>query len=305
MPSRALYSCYDFRLSSELLLGELTPAGEGETTPVVEIRMGSLPERLAGSAAEGQLQVAGADALLTIDAIGRFLMRGGREIVVDPAPGVSERNLRLFLLGSALGIICHQRGLLPLHANAVIIGGAAVAFAGPSGSGKSTLAAYFARSGYPVLCDDVCVVSFDEAGQAHAWPGLPRLKLWSEAAAAFGHDPTALERVMDGQDKFHVPLARAGQPQPVPLRRIYLLTKAGSGEPGGMSRLRGHQAMTALMEQTYRDACLAPMGLAGQNFRHCAALLDQVEIWEARRAWGYDVFAEEVRLLEEHLLASA
>jgi hypothetical protein len=209
--------------------------------------------------------------------------------------------VRLFLLGSALGIVCHQRGLLPLHANAVVAQSGAFAFCGPSGIGKSTLAAYFARAGYPVLCDDVCAVGFDEARRPFAWPGLPRLKLWGEAAAVFGHDPASLERAVDGLDKYHVPLSAAGTSPSVPLRRLYLLARADPELPGGVTRLLGHRALGAVIEHTYRGAYLPAMGLAGQNFRHCAALVAGVEVYAARRAWGYDVYAREAGMLEEHM----
>lgn len=303
MPAGALYSCYDFRLRSELPLGELTPAGEADAGALVEVRIGSLPVRLASAAIGGALQASADEALLTVDGVGRFLVRGGREIVVEPAPEASERNVRLFLLGSALGILCHQRGLLPLHANAVLIDGAAVAFAGPSGIGKSTLAAYFARAGYPVLCDDVCVVGFDAAGRPHAWPGLPRLKLWREAALAFGHEPATLDRAVDGFDKFQLPLSQEGERRSARLRRVYLLARAEADTPAAIVRLRGHRAMEAVMAQTYRHEYLAPMGLTAKNFSHCAALLAATEVYEARRAWGYDVFESEVRALEAHMRA--
>jgi len=304
MPTSILYSCYDFRLRSEVPLSELALTGEDPRVPEVGVRYGRVPERLAGSLSDGALQTAGGEALLTVDRVGRFLVRGGEEIVVDPAPLATERSVRLFLLGSALGIVCHQRGLLPLHANAVAVGGFAAAFCGPSGIGKSTLAAYFARAGYAVLCDDVCAISFDESGRPFAWPGLPRLKLWGEAVAVFGHDPRSLERAVDGLDKYHVPLPPAGDRRPVPLRSLYLLARAEPGEPDHFRRVRGHRALGAVMEQTYRNAYLAPMGLAEQNFRHCAALAASVEIFEARRTWGYDVFEREARRLEEHMLAS-
>jgi hypothetical protein len=77
------------------------------------------------------LQVAGRDAMLTVPNIGRYLVRDGREIIVDPAPDAPDRDVRLFLLGSTLGILCHQRGLLPIHANAIVVGGGAVAFSRP------------------------------------------------------------------------------------------------------------------------------------------------------------------------------
>ena len=61
-----------------------------------------------------------------------------------------------------MGAALHQRGILPLHANAVEIDHRAVAFMGASGAGKSTLAAWFHDQGYPILADDVCVIRADD-----------------------------------------------------------------------------------------------------------------------------------------------
>lgn len=303
MPDRPVYSCFDFCLRSEIPLPELTRAAEVGATPVVDVVFGEVPETLPGAApAEFAIQAEGDDVLLVVKGTARYLVRNGREIVVDPVEGASERNVRLFLLGSALGILCHQRGLLPLHANAVVADGGAYAFAGHSGVGKSTLAAHFAREGYEVLCDDVCVVSFDGGGRPLAWPGLPRLKLWGDAAEAFGHDSVLLDRAIEGLDKYHVPLVPARAVRPVPLRRLYLLARTDEGQEPEIQRLQGQRAMAAAMEQTYRNLYLGPMGLAAQNFRQCAALLAQVEIYEARRDWGYEVFGSQAELLERHIL---
>ncbi|HEY6816882.1 MAG TPA: hypothetical protein VI168_15205 [Croceibacterium sp.] len=302
MAATGLYSCFDFCLRSEISLNELSPAPEPASRPLVEVRLGPVPEVLPGAQRPyGGIQAAGDAVLLTVRDTARYLVRGGREILVDPFPHAAERNVRLFLLGSALGILVHQRGLLPLHANAVVAGGGAYAFAGHSGAGKSTLAAHFARRGYEVLCDDVCVVGFDEAGVPLAWPGLPRLKLWADAAAAFGHDSASLDRAVEGLDKYHVPLAPTGEQRPVPLRRLYLLARTAGGEAPTIRRVTGQQAMTAVMQQTYRNQYLGPMGLAADHFRLCAALLARIEVYEARRDWGYEVFAREAELLESHI----
>lgn len=299
MPPGPLYSCFDFLLHSEIPLAELDAASTEDARPVVRVRLGSIPSVLARTNNQAMsLSVSGEDALLTVERVGRYLVRGDREILVEPAAEATERRIRLFLLGSALGILCHRRGLLPLHANAVIAGDGAFAFAGPSGAGKSTLAAHFARAGYPVLCDDVCVVGFS-AGTALAWPGLRRLKLWSEAAQALGHDEEKLERVVEGFSKYQVPLPPASTAEPLPLKRLYLLGKA-EGHPPGFRRLRGQEAMRAVITQTYRSAYLHPLGLAPQNFRHAAMLLARTEVWEVHRTWGYDVFEREAAI-EQHM----
>jgi hypothetical protein len=81
-----------------------------------------------------------------------------------------------------------------------------------------------------VLCDDICVVSCDASARPFAWPGLPRLKLWQEAAENFGHDSAGLERAIEGLDKFHVPLNRTGTvTRPYPLRAVYALQVSTPG----------------------------------------------------------------------------
>jgi hypothetical protein len=201
--------------------------------------------------------------------------------------------------------LSHRRGLLPLHANAVVADGGAYAFSGHSGAGKSTLAAHFAREGYPVLCDDVCAISFDDGGTPLAWPGLPRLKLWGDAAHAFGHDSTSLDRAVEGLDKYHVPLIQAGATQAVPFRRLYLLARTEPGEAPAISRLHGQRAMAVVMEHTYRNGYLGPMGLAAQHFRRCAELMRRAEVYEARRDWGYEVFGRQAQLFERHIHEAA
>src|SRR5690242_15966410 len=45
-----------------------------------------------------------ATATLSFEGVGTFLVRGGNEVVVEPAATVTEQVLRLFLLGPALGV---------------------------------------------------------------------------------------------------------------------------------------------------------------------------------------------------------
>lgn len=293
------YSCFNFRLRSELALAELEIAADpADPRPIVMVRLGTTPATLPGSSpAMDGLQASGDEALLEVTNTARFWVRGGREIVVEPLAGASDRNVRLFLLGSALGVLCHQRGVLPLHANAVVSGGEAFAFSGPSGTGKSSLSAYFASTGREILCDDVCVVSFDEAGCPLAWPGLPRLKLWRDAATRLGYETGGLESVIDGMDKFHLALPARQLAGPVPLRGLYLLSRAEHGAPEAPRRLGGREALEAIMANTYRASYLQPMGLAGRHFLQSSALANRIAVYAAPRLWGYDVFAAEAERL--------
>ena len=270
-------------------------AADGETNGAVEVRFGSVD-----ALSEDWAEARGDDFLLDIEAAGRFRVSGGREIVIDPKPGVSERNIRVYLLGSAFGALLHQRGLVPLHANAIEIGGKAGAFSGRSGAGKSTLAAWFADRGHRGLCDDVCAIGFDEAGVPIAWPGVPRLRLWQDAIERCGRSATRFERSFDGYDKYDVPTGAAPAAEPLPLGGCYMLAEAGEGEAPGIERLAGIAAAEALIANTYRGRFVQLIGATERHLRDCLKIVAKVPVHRARRRWGADSFDEEAMRLADH-----
>jgi hypothetical protein len=295
----ARYSAFGLTIESQIVLPEL-PRCEAEGPADVEIRFGAVEDRL-DAAVEVDREVTAKPGALRMDyAPARYLVLGGREIVIAPNGSSSERDIRSYLLGSAMGAICHQRGLLPLHANAVEVAGRAIAFAGPSGAGKSTLAAYFRQAGRRLLCDDVCAISFDAAGVPMAWPGIPRIKLWGDALEAFGRDPEGLERVFDGEDKFSLPFPADPLLSAIPLARIYMLHRAAADSRSGVRPQSGAEAFNYVISNIYRREFAAPLGRSKALFDGVLALVRVTEVFTAEREWGFDKFESEARLLERH-----
>ncbi|ATQ69605.1 hypothetical protein CQW49_18235 [Methylosinus trichosporium OB3b] len=296
-------SCFGLHIRSQIALPEIDecPPHRQPSLPLVAVRRGDLGE-LEPYFREGsdRLHVEDSGVAFSVAGVARYLVKDGREIVVDAIPGASPRSIRLFLLGSAFGILCHQRGLTPLHANAIVLQGEAVAFAGPTGAGKSTLAAYFLSRGCHLLCDDVCVVSFDRDGAPLAWPGPPRLKLWRDAVASLGHDDESLERVVEGHHKFHMPFSRGLGDGPFPLRRLYVLGAAPAQSDTSFRRLRGVDAIDAIFAQTYRNRFLGRMGLRARHLQLSAAIARRTEIFVASRQWGFGVFEREAERILQH-----
>jgi hypothetical protein len=300
------YFVCGLHLRSELLLPELAGAVAATgAAPTVEIRLGSAGAAVADVRHVGPtFQVGANDYLLDVRHVARYRVREGAEIIVEPAASSAERDVRLFLLGIAFGALCHQRGLLPLHASAIPVDGRCIAFAGRSRAGKSTLGAHLAAQGYPILADDLCVLSFAGDEPPLAWPGIPNMKLWRDALAALGRGPDALEAVRTGLEKYYLPLNGQAAGGPMPLARIYGLHEARLPQQEGIERLHGAAAFGEVLDHTYRRHLLAPMGCAGANFAQCAALVKHVPVYSVRRRWGYDCFAEEMAKLERHFLGA-
>lgn len=296
----ARYTAFGLNIASQIDMPELA---KGETTDAVDVEIcfGAVESVLDGGREVEPGVIATTDTLLLDCAPARYFVHAGRQIIIDPKRGTSERDIRSYLLGSAVGAICHQRGLLPLHANAVEVDGRAIAFAGPSGAGKSTLAAYFRNNGRRLLCDDVCVVSFDRAGKPLAWPGIPRIKLWGDALAAFGRDAGDLERVYDGEDKFSLPFTPDPLLTAFPLRGIYLLGLAVPDSPPEIRPLGGAEAFNAVISNIYRWEFAAPLGRSQAHFANVVSLLKSTAVFAADRRWGFDVFRTEAERLERHI----
>jgi hypothetical protein len=287
--SAGLYSVFGLVLDSVLPLPELF-AASADAVADVTIRLGE---------AGAEQTITPDEVNLVVPTVAAYRVRNGSEMIVAPVPGASDRNIRLFLLGSAFGALLHQRGLLPLHANAIELDGRAVAFMGHSGAGKSTMAAWFLDRGHRILADDVCVVAPGPSGIPLAFPGIPRLRLWREALEQSGRQTDGFELAFDDMDKWNVPTPAPRQSGPIPLSQVYLLKKAGEEAPQ-ITRLSGIAAVDALVANTYRGGYLAGMGGTRRHLSSCLNLVRTVPVFSASRVWGFDHYAEQAGSLERH-----
>jgi hypothetical protein len=269
------YELMGLAVAAEPPLPELTRRTD-ERAPDLTIRMRPIP---APPPSQNPLSVAGDEASLNA-APARFRVRAGREIDIEPKPGASAADVRDFLLGPVLGIVCHQRGLLPLHASAVVLAGRAVAFAGPSGAGKSTLAAQLGARGHAVVCDDLCALDL-AAGAVRVLPGVPRLKLWPDALERLG-GALAASAIGGGADKRQAPMPAfaAG----APLGGVCILAGRDDGGRFAIEPLTGAAAVEALMANVFRAQYLAPMRRLPQAFAAAAALAARAPVFALARS---------------------
>jgi hypothetical protein len=171
-------------------------------------------------------------ARIAIPDVAVFTVLGGRYVGVHPDPQATDEDIHCFLLGPVWSILCHQRGLLPLHAACVRSGDRVLAFAGPSGMGKSLLAAGLDLRGYPLLCDDAATFDAGETTIA-LLETASQAKLWIDSVEGLGLDRSKLAPVRRGKGRL---LYRPAQPSAgwgaLSLGALYFPTPAGLHAPG-------------------------------------------------------------------------
>lgn len=252
--------------------------------PVAEPIQVLLSEYAGGAAAEPWFRVAeDGVASLELRHVVRLTMARGTTIKIAQQPGADEAMIRLYLLGSAMGCILHQRGLIPLHISAVVINGRAWGFTADSGTGKSTLAARLHRfAGCPMVADDVAALHVVD-GRPFVAGGPPLMKLAPEFAACF---PGArLEPVPHPEsDKIKVQVRRSFVPGLVPLAGIVVLERDADMDEGGLEieRLSGSVAFLAAREAIYRYQMGLAMSSPVHMFQQLTALAQHVPFYRGR-----------------------
>lgn len=263
-----------WRVRSEWPLPELMP-WTGDRRPAdLRIRRGKVPGRLPGLVRETPLVQANERNWLrySVRNVADYLVRGGNEVIIDTPHAEDTQDVALFLLGSVLGFLCHQRGLLPLHASCVSFGGQAILFAGPSGAGKSAIAALLLDQGARLLSDDVTVIDVHAAGGPVVLPTFPRQKLWRDTLDALGIAPGRyLRRVVD-LEKFDRPAPGRFDGAPVPLDSIFQLLPRVRGDAPRLLPVDGLGAIRLLYENVYRRTAGGLLGLSETIFQDCVAL---------------------------------
>lgn len=228
--------------------------------------------------------------------VARFQIRAGREIRVTPVPGADTALIRLYVEGMMMAILLHQRGYYVLHASVVQMGDRAVAFLGHIGAGKSTMALALQGQGHQLIADDNAAIDLSGA-ESLVTPAFPRVKIYPAVAAALGITDEALSPLHATQVKKTRFVEGRFPVSPVPLDRIYVLSR--DADPG-IQQLSAGESFIELI----RNSVPTRWGLAGgpARMKTSAALARRVPVYQVRTFRQLDEIMPLIRNLEAHAL---
>lgn len=294
------YQFYGYRMSSEFALSMLPSDGAGRGEPEIRLRLGAVAEHLDSAVWSSPFLEIGqhGEAIAKLGDRLRFRISRGSEIVLQTDRCVDSSEVETHLMSLVAGLVLHQRQALPLHASAVSIDGAAVAFAGASGIGKSTLASAMALRGHPLIADDVCRIQFTVDGVPLVTPGPPRLRLWPDMAQALGKAPETLltarthhpKRVLTDVDV---------QTSPLPLRMLIRLALDTQATEPRLERLTGPHSVMPMDDLVYRTRLARRMGRQVEIFKQVTALGAAIPVYRLTRTERAPDLARLVNLVRE------
>lgn len=290
------YNVHGLTICSEIDLPELVTVKEHG--PDVWIRIGHVPDHLPIINGSGVLyEAAQDDFLLKLDSIAKYRVQTGKYITIDSKASARPEEVRLFLFGSAMGALLHQRGMLAMHASSVKKGGKGFLIAGTSASGKSTLSAGLLKKGYSIISDDISVIALEKEIEHFIYPGMPHLKLWKDVLVHMNENLN-LEKVRPMLEKYKKPTIPGKKLNPVKLDKIVVLSTKNT--PGYyVEEVHGFEKFNLLRQNVYRIQFVDKLCRIESNFKNLSKLATETKVFLVKRPlsplkiWELAIFVED------------
>ncbi len=218
----------------------------------------------------------------------RFLQSGDVLISADLArievqPDRSARHdlLPVLLAGTVCAFLLALRGQTVLHASAVSVNGAGIAFVGPSGWGKTTLATLMCLAGAAMVADDVTTVEIGRSPVCRG--GATELRLRKAASElASTHPGLSSRRTVDDRVALQATTSIADAVPlkalvfPGPSREATAVCIRPVPQPAALIKLMGLLRVEGWNESE----------VLGRDFSRLSRLVNLVPVYTAIVPWG-------------------
>ncbi|MFA9558207.1 aldolase [Evansella sp. AB-rgal1] len=283
MQNNNIYYAFRLTIHSDFILPELEAKEVGATQVDLEIRrrkLREIPSTILPT--QSYFYIKENYCLFQIPNIAAFLVENGTSITVSPMVENKEDVIRLYLLGTCMGILLIQRGILPLHGSAVVLDGKAYAIVGDSGAGKSTLASSFIEKGYTLMTDDIIPVVFNEENEPIVIPTYPHQKLWLQTLEQYEKDHNDFQPIAYRETKYSVPVSDQFCKEPVPLAGLFELEATDTREVIFHS-IEKLDIFQTLFKHTFRNFVVTESGLMDWHFQTSIKLASKVTLTKIER----------------------
>jgi hypothetical protein len=224
----------------------------------------------------------GSEYLMRFRDCGEFVMSEDlTRVQIRRDPAGRYDLLPILMAGTVSAVLLTLRGDTVLHASAVAVDGAAVAFVGQSGRGKSTLATLMCLDGADLVTDDVLAV--------HAGPpitcigGATELRLRPAASGLAAQRPDQSTRTTaDERTAFAPSPARTG---PLPLAAIIVPSPDREASEVEARRLEPSTAVFSLLAFPRVYGWSRPDVLS-RDFSMLSQVANAVPVYDVTVPWG-------------------
>lgn len=275
------YIFYGLKVRSEFRIRGLHDKKIGE--PDISIHAGRLPQHIPKISSKGLLfEATKDDFLFHFEKFGvSFRILSGKKIIVDLKKSEFLVEHEVLLMTSVIGVLLHQRSLLPLHGSSISTEQGKYIFIGKSASGKSSLAAEFYFNGYQIISDDIATISSSSNNQLMLHKGLPYLKLWENVLRLYS-SKTSFQPVRHDLNKYIVPIKSGPETSTSKIAAIIVLSTNNTSD-FKIHKISGIDRIKVLKVNTYRNRFVNVLGQEENQFKVITSLARECDFFLLER----------------------
>lgn len=298
------YKAFGLQINSDMELLQIPKSKS--VNDEIKIRRGVVPPKLEDDYIDYYwIQIKEDEVLFRVDDVASYYIKSGKKITVEVAENILEENIpliQMYLMGTAMGVLLIQRGIVPLHGSCVRRkDGMTILFTGESGAGKSTTAAYFSNENWDIMSDDVTPVQI-ENNSGMAYPSFPQQKLWDDAVERQELEEKKARLLWKDQERkkfsMHSEATFYDKKEKLDFV-IQLIPKEQSGIT--YREVLGVEKAVLLREHTYRKFLYADNKSKQEHFQQCAKIAEKLKVFQIFRPIGKET-ERQIFELTEHII---
>lgn len=293
------YKVYGLNIESEIFVPELSQLDKSEQNSIdVKISYGTMPQDIKelinrGIKANYQKQ----RMWFHIKDIASYCISNGSEITIELCETTDLQIVKVYILGSVLGMILLQRDIVAMHGGAIVIDGKGCIFTGEKGAGKSTLTTALRKKGYDFVSDDVGAIKTGNTNMIH--PGFGYQKLCEDAMIKLGYNPNDFEPFRSDMNiKYIVPALDSFVDTEVPFEALFEL-EAGNVESVEIVEVKGNEKLQKLMKNIFRVEIIHYAGgMSPVYLKKCIDIAKSIKCYKIIRPKDVFTVCEQINLIE-------
>jgi len=213
--------------------------------------------------------------------IGKYEISCGNKITIEPLKNANIDDIKIFLFGTAFGLLMHQRREYPLHGSSLVINNYSFIFLGHSGAGKSSLALGFSGRGYRILSDDISRI--EKKGTTYVvHHSYPSQKLCRDTLNHIESEVSISKRLFGELDKFQIvnPLIFEKEPKEL---KVIIEIYPSTNKDISLRKLNNKDALNALITHSYRQEFMSSYMDVSDHLINCVELMKKIKVYRLYR----------------------
>lgn len=223
------------------------------------------------------------DMWFYVENVAIFHIYNGDTVIVEPMGDKNNKMIKLYIMGSVMGMILLQKNRVAIHGGGIVVDGKGCIFTGQKCAGKSTITTALRKKGYKFIADDVCSINIGDVNTISH--GFGYQKLCEDAMGKLEYNIDDYEPFRGDLDvnKYIVPAFDEFTKEEVPLEAIFELS-VGDVEKVEIEEVLGASKINKILENIFRIEILKfAGGIDPSYFKKCLNIAKNTRLYKITR----------------------